>query len=230
MNRPHHSQPSVSHPVPPTAAPSPPPPPTSAPTPPPPHHNKMKKTSRAAFQATAFEADSSTTPTQATRASVLAAAERAIEGAALAYGDPPAAVTFAEDFLEDEGTFFLAMDTVSRGRFLVERQGSTTTTTTTAAAATTSGGDNARQKNRGNGGGGGGKKGAGSKSLSVAGAATPGMRGGARGPGDLSELLKSLSRGGGDGGRGAAVAEGWRQLPWLTEMGGFSLAAFLANR
>lgn len=194
-----------------------------------------KQSTRAAFQATAFEADSSRT---AAKTRVLAA-ERAIESAALAYGDPPAAVTFAESFLEDEKAFSLAMDAVSHGRFLAEHQAITTTTTTT----TPSRDNNARQKRGNRGGGGGGEKAAralgggggtaklavGKKAtgLGVAGA-TPGVGGT---PGELSELLKGLSRGGGDGGgRGAGMREGWRQLPWLKEMGGFSLAAFLANR
>ncbi|CAM9942275.1 unnamed protein product, partial [Ectocarpus fasciculatus] len=46
------------------------------------------------------------------------AAETAIENAALAYGNPPAAVTFAEAFLRDSGAFFTAMDVVSGGRYL----------------------------------------------------------------------------------------------------------------
>lgn len=188
-----------------------------------------------------------------TRTSVLAA-ERAIESAALAYGDPPAAVTFAEGFLEDERAFFRAMDAVSHGRFLGEHRSSTTAATTTtpgrhgkarpqtrsnggvdgervaARGATLGGGGSGGGGSCGGGGGGGGKA---KLALGGGGKKGAGSGVGGAGPGDLSELLKKVSTsGGGGGGRGAAMAEGWRQLPWLTETGGlgFSLAAFLANR
>ncbi|CAN0468311.1 unnamed protein product, partial [Ectocarpus sp. 12 AP-2014] len=72
--------------------------------------------SRASFHATTFDRASHDDPSPPPGR--VLAAETAIENAALAYGNPPAAVTFAEEFLRDSEAFFLAMDAISRGRYL----------------------------------------------------------------------------------------------------------------
>ncbi|CAM9659109.1 unnamed protein product, partial [Scytosiphon promiscuus] len=212
---------------------------------------------RASFQATTLEAEISCavaiasqadrpprpeTSVQTTKKTSVPMAGSAIENAALAYGNPPTAVTFAEAFLRDTGAFFLAMDTVSNGRFLrcggdgrasASPPGSDAGTIPSRAATSVTAPpppDDRRPVRRDIiGGGGGGRKGA-APSLRAAGA-------GATGAAGLDGLPKSFFRSRGSGGRGAAVSgpaseegEGWRQFSWLREMGGFSLAAFLANR
>lgn len=207
---------------------------------------------RASFQATALEADLSraTTANQPGRPSLVdtgarsgkrlsvPAAGAAIENAALAYGNPPTAVAFAEAFLRDEEAFFLTMDTVSHGRFLRfddDTGGSASSTGGNAvacpsrkadAAPTPAAPDDPRPKRRDSSGGGGGKKGAGSSSRATA--------AGAAGLNGLSKrFLRNrggVGRGGLVGGPGAEEGEGWKQSSWLKEMECFSLAAFLANR
>ena len=79
---------------------------------------------------------------------------------------------------------------------------------------------------------GGRKSGAG---VGLAAAVAAAVAGGGVGASALKSLSKGGSGGGSGGERGAAASaggggEGWAQCPWLRSMGGFRLAAFLANR
>lgn len=170
---------------------------------------------RAAFQATAVEADLVADSLSAHRA---AAAAAAVEGAALVYGDPPTAVTFAEAFLQDGGDFFRAMDAVSHGRFFRDTDFHLADVRRGSKAAALDGFSR--------------RKGGAGLGLAAAMAATAAAGGG----GGLRSISRGGAGGGGSGGgRGVAAGggpggEGWAQCPWLRSMGGFRLAAFLANR
>lgn len=126
-------------------------------------------------------------------------------------------MTFAEGFLRDSEAFFLAMDAVSRGRYLRDDEPEASANSSGAAKA----GAGARQQRSSSSRGG--------KAV----AAHGGRKTGAGFPAGEGSL-KGLARGRAAGGEPAVAAltgdEVWKQLPWLRDMEGFGLAAFLANR
>lgn len=169
---------------------------------------------RAPFQATAVEAELTSGACFTRRASAAAAARASIENAALAFGNPPTAVTFAEAFLQDDAMFFHAMDAASHGHFLRDP---------TAPVGDTRRGSKLSAPE---GGLGGKKKGLSALLSGATGASRSVLRG-------VSSRVGGLAACGERGTAGVGVGvdgEDWVQLPWLVGMGGFSLSAFLANR
>lgn len=157
-----------------------------------------------------------------------------MEQAALAYGNPPKVVAFSEKFLQDDEAFFRAMDAVSHGRFLLDDdffdvlpKGNNIGSSVGSSGMQTS-------AKRGFSGKGGDRRtptGVDPTAAGVKSFLTNNCRGG------IDDGTNSKSNGkwgvGGGGGGASGVGlggESWLRYPWLTGMGTFSLAAFLANR
>lgn len=179
--------------------------------------------------------------------------EAAVENAALAFGAaPPKAVTFTEGFLGDTEAFFRAMDSASHGHFLREPVAPVGKATVPATGSGSGGapcssvGDNTiATKNNGliaskpSDGGVMAKKGkSSSSSLSPAGSLLAelglvkgnGGLGAKLSAGSVAATVAAAAAGSSGSGNRCDGGEDWVQSSWLAGMGGFTLAAFLANR
>lgn len=167
---------------------------------------------RATFQATALEADHTADSGTSPPVVLSRAAAEIVERSALAHGNPPTAVTFSEEFIQDTEAFFRVMDAVSLGRFLSDPDALFADIGNKTASVLA--GSFSRKR--------------------VSGAAFSAAPSGARWNG----FTKGFDRGVISGDRGmkgpaSGLSHGmeeWVQCPWLVGMGGFGLAAFLANR
>lgn len=167
---------------------------------------------RATFQATALEAELTSDSGTSLSAELFRTATEIVERSALAHGNPPTAVTFSEEFIQDTDAFFRVMDAVSLGRFFRGPDSFFADIGNKTASALA---DSFGRKR-------------------VSGAAFSAATSGAHWNG----FTKGFDRGVISGDRGAKGVvsglspgvEDWVQCPWLVGMGGFGLSAFLANR
>lgn len=176
--------------------------------------------SRATFQATVVEMELKD-PSNIAQARIsrpaTAFATSLLENAAIAYGDPPKAVTFSECFLEDHHRFFRVMDEASHGGFLREQRSDHRSSIRSSVDGCCSSNEACSTTKHQS------HLVASTEALNTpagrSGKSTGSSQGAPKSWGN-PELAEKRTHGG----------EDWFQTPWLRGMGSFTLAAFLANR